>query len=111
MRHFCAWNNSKDMKQFDPAYLASDMSLVTNWSQLVTFVLPKGLELLAHSPASSFVKALPLDSCVIFKADMMGTTVLNHNFFVDHLRFKERVEDSIIFKPVSYTHLTLPTKA
>ena len=57
MRHFCAWSNSDDMRRFDSAYLASDFSTVTNWSQLVTFVLPKDVELLAHAPASSFVKS------------------------------------------------------
>ena len=102
MKKHCAWSSSDEMAKYDTAFVASDFSIITNWSQLVTFVTPKGVKLLAHAPASAFVKALPVDSCVIFKADELGTIALNHNFRTETATFQDSLRKSMLFQQVVY---------
>ena len=100
MKHFCAWSDSHHMSAYNYAFLESDFSIITNWCALVTFVHPKGTEILVHAPASAFVKADPINACIIFKADRKGTIAINHNIRRDTENFKKRYDNSILFKNI-----------
>ena len=100
LKHFCAWKDSNHMSSYDYAFVASDFSVITNWCSLTNFVVPKTTKLLVHTPASAFVKAMPINFCIVFKADDSGTIAICHNMKIETSNYKKRFENSIIFKNI-----------
>ena len=100
MKQFCGWKDSSHMETYTNAFLAADFGIITNSCSLTRFVVPKNTSLLAHAPASSFVKSMPVDTCVVFKEDTQGTIAINHNIRTDTESFKELHNNSLLFKNI-----------
>ena len=100
MKQFLAWRDSSDMETYNTAFVEANFSVITNWSQLVTFIVPEGTTMIVHAPASSFVRAIPIDYCIVFKADLQGTIAINHNVRTEEESFKQRFDQSVLFKNI-----------
>ena len=109
MKHFCAWKDSDHMSIYDYAFVGSDFNVITSWCALTSFVVPKTTKLLAHAPASAFVKSMPINYCIVFKAHQDGTMAINHNMRKETSSYKKRYENSILYKNIiSHEKAILP---